>query len=103
MVEKASESEIVAFQAYTIRSLDNKLSSESNIEQYKLLSIKEDALDNCENYLDVMCLLVLFPTGQFGEHHPCQGEAPSLSTSNHGYSTKIHVSETDKRGPLDHP
>ena len=72
MVEKASESDIVAFQAYTIRSLDNKLSSESNIEQYKLLSIKEDALDNCENYLDVMCLLVLFPTGQFGEHHPRQ-------------------------------
>ena len=53
MVEKASESDIVAFQAYTIRSLDNKLSSESDIEQYKLLSIKEDALDNREHYLDV--------------------------------------------------
>ena len=55
MVEKASASDIAAFQAYTIRSLDNKLSSESDIEQYKLLSIKEDALDNREKYLDVMC------------------------------------------------
>ena len=72
MVEKASASDIAAFQAYTIRSLDNKLSSESDIEQYKLLSIKEDALDNREHYLDVKCFPVLFPTRQFGEHHPCQ-------------------------------
>ena len=72
MVEKATASDIAAFQTYTIRSLDNKLLSESDIEQYKLLSIKEDALDNRENYLDVMCFLVLFPTGQFGEHHPSQ-------------------------------
>ena len=43
MVEKATASDIAAFQAYTIRSLDNKLSSGSDIEQYKLLSIKEDA------------------------------------------------------------
>ena len=72
MLEKASADDIAAFQTYTIRSLDNKLSSESDIEQYKLLSIKEDALDNRENYLDVMCFPVLFPTGQFGEHHPRQ-------------------------------
>ena len=38
----------------------------------KLSNIKEDALDNREKYLDVMCFPVLFPTGQFGEHHPCQ-------------------------------
>ena len=43
MVEKATASDIAAFQAYTIRSLDNKLLSGSDIEQYKLLSIKEDA------------------------------------------------------------
>ena len=66
MLEKASADDIAAFQAYTVRSLDNKLSSESDIEQYKLLSIKEYALDNRENYLNVMCFPVLFPTGQFG-------------------------------------
>ena len=64
MVETASIGDIAFFQAYTIRSLDNKLSSESDIEQYKLLSIKEDTLDNHENYLDVVCFPVLFPTGQ---------------------------------------
>ena len=32
MLEKASADDIAAFQAYTIRSLDNKLSSESDIE-----------------------------------------------------------------------
>ena len=72
MLEKASADDIAAFQAYTIRSLDNKLSNESDIEQYKLLSIKEDALDNHENYLNVMCFPVLFPTRQFREHHPRQ-------------------------------
>ena len=72
MLQKASTDDIAGFQAYTIRSLDNKLSSDSDIEQYKVLSIKEDPLDNRENFLDVMCFPVLFPTGQFGEHHPRQ-------------------------------
>ena len=54
MLEKASTDDIAFFQAYTIRSLDNKLSSESDIEQYKFLSVKEDVLDNRENYLDVV-------------------------------------------------
>ena len=93
MLEKASADDIATFQAYTIRSLDNKLSSESDIEQYKLLSIKEDALDNRENYLDVMCFPVLFPTGQFGEHHPRQVKLRHRNMSNHGYSTKTHISE----------
>ena len=62
MLQKASTDDIAGFQAYTIRSLDNKLSSESDIEQYKVLNIKEDPLDNRENFLDVMCFPVLFPT-----------------------------------------
>ena len=33
MLEKATESEIAGFQAYTIRNLDNKLSTESDTEQ----------------------------------------------------------------------
>ena len=41
-------------------------------------------------YLDVLWFLVLFPTGQFGEHHPHQVK---LCHSDHGYSTKIHVLE----------
>ena len=40
---------VAGFQYYTIRNLDNKLSTQSDIEQYKLLSIKEDPLDNRQN------------------------------------------------------
>ncbi|MDD9818968.1 MAG: hypothetical protein OXU61_12675, partial [Gammaproteobacteria bacterium] len=43
---------------------------ESDIEQYKVLSVKEDPLDNRQQHLDVMCFPVLFPTGEFGEYHP---------------------------------
>ncbi len=67
MLQKGSTDDIAGFRAYMIRSLDNKLSSESDLEQYKALSIKEVLLDNHENF---MCFPVLFPTGQFGEHHP---------------------------------
>ena len=66
MLEKASENKIAGFQSFTIRNLDNKLPGESDIEQYKVLSVKEDPLDNQQWHLDVMCFPVLFPTGEFG-------------------------------------
>jgi len=46
------------------------LPAESDIEQYKVLSVKEDPLDNRQQHLDIMCFLILFPTGKFGEFHP---------------------------------
>ena len=70
MLEKASESEIAGFQSFTIRNLENKLPSESDIDQYKVLSVRENPLDNRQRHLDVMCFPVLFPTGEFGEYHP---------------------------------
>ena len=70
MLEKASESDIAGFQAYTIRNLDNKLSTQSDTEQYKVLNVKEFPLDNQLKFLDVMCFSVLFPTGTFGKYHP---------------------------------
>ena len=39
MLEKAIEDDVAAFQAYTIRILDNKLSTTSDIEQYNVLSV----------------------------------------------------------------
>ena len=45
MLDKANEHDISGFQAFTIRNLD-KLSTESDIEQYKLLSVREDPIDN---------------------------------------------------------
>ena len=70
MLKKASPDEVDAFQAYTIRNLDSKLSIGSDVEQYRLLSITEDPISNKQQHLDVMCFPVLFPTGKFGEFHP---------------------------------
>ena len=70
MLEKATKEDIVGFQAYTIRNLDNKLSTESDIDQYKVKYVQEDPLDNRQKYLHVMCFPVLFPTGHFGKYHP---------------------------------
>ena len=72
MLEKATKDDVAEFQAFTIRNLDNKLSHTSDIEQYKLLSVREDPIDNRQQHLDVMCFPVLFPTGRFGEFHPRQ-------------------------------
>ena len=70
MLKKVSPDEVDAFQAYTIRNLDNKLSIGSDIEQYRLMSVTEDPIGNKQQHLDVMCFPVLFPTGKFGEFHP---------------------------------
>ena len=70
MLEKATTADIDAFQAYTVRNLDNKLSTTSDIEQYKVLSVTEDPINNKQQHLDVMCFPVLFPTGEFGKFHP---------------------------------
>ena len=70
MLEKVIDSDVSGFQYYTVRNVDNKLSTESDIEQYKLLSIREDPLDDRQKYFDVMCFPVLFPDGNFGKYHP---------------------------------
>ena len=70
MLEKASEDDIAGFQAFTIWNLDNKLSTASDTEQYKVLGVKEDLTDNRQQHLDTLCFPALFPTGKFGEFHP---------------------------------
>ena len=70
MLEKASEDDIAGFQAFTIRNLDNKLSTGSDTEQYKVLGVKEDPIDNRQQHLDALCFPAFFPTGKFGEFHP---------------------------------
>ena len=70
MLKKVTPDEVDAFQAYTIRNLDNKLSMGSNIQQYRLMSVTEDPINSKQQHLDVMCFPVLFPTGKFGEFHP---------------------------------
>ncbi len=70
MLGKATDDDIAGLQAFTIRNLDNNLSTDSDTEQYKMLSVREDPLDNRQQHLDVMCFPVLFPTGKFGKFHP---------------------------------
>ena len=41
------------------------------VDHYKLLSVHEQPLGNQQNYLDVLCFTMLFPTGMYGEFHPC--------------------------------
>ena len=69
MLEKVSDSDVAAFQSYTIRNLNRKAPTESDIEQFKLVNVREKLIDNRLKFLDVMCFPVLFPNGQFGKYH----------------------------------
>ena len=69
MLVKATTEDIKSFQAYTIRWLDQKQSNLSDTEHYKLMNVKEDALSNKLQHLDVLCFPTLFPSGRFGESH----------------------------------
>ena len=44
MLEKASVDEIAALQSYTIRSLDQQGSALIDVEQYKMLNVKDDPI-----------------------------------------------------------
>ena len=57
-----------------------KIATGSDICQYKLMNVKQAPLDNRQEHLDVFCFPTLFPTGQYGEHHPRQSySAQTLS------------------------
>ena len=69
MLEKTTKDDIASYQAFTIRNLDSKLSTESDTDQYKVINIQDGPLDNRQKYLDVMCFPGLLPNGHFGEFH----------------------------------
>ena len=62
MIEKATKEDIAMFQSYTIRSLDQQHSITADIDQYKMLNVKEKPLNSRQEYLDVMCFPNLFPS-----------------------------------------
>ena len=45
---------------------------DSDISKYKLLNVREQAIDDRQSHLDLMCFPNLFPTGRFGENYPRQ-------------------------------
>ena len=61
-----------------------------------MLSVKEDPIDNRQQYLDVMCFPSLFPTGKFGEHHPC---AVKLSHSEYLKSQLLNKDSRFRKEP----
>ena len=81
VLEKASETDIDAFQQYTIRNLDTKLACGSDSEQYKMLSVTEEHLD------DRMCFPGLFPDDKFGEFHT---QDPKLSSAEYVISRLLN-------------
>ena len=72
MLVKATKEDVAEFQCYTIRNMDNKLSTGSDVDQYKIKNVQESPINNKQLHLDVMCFPVLFPTGEFGKHHTCE-------------------------------
>ena len=79
MLEKANDQDLEGLSAYTIRNLDSKIVTGSDISQYKLMNVP---IDNRQEHLDLLCFPTLFPTGQYGEHHPRQSyPAQTLSFS----------------------
>ena len=93
MLAKASESDVSGFQAFTVRNLDNKLSTDTDIEQYKLLNVREDLLSNRQEHLDVMYFPTLFPTGKFGKNHP-RGVKISYSEKSRLLNKRFSVQKT---------
>ena len=87
MLEKATKVDIDAFQSYTVRSLEEKQTTGTDIDQYKLLNIRDDPIDNRQKYLDVMCFPTLFPTGNFGAHHD---RSVSISQSEYAKSRLLN-------------
>uniref|UniRef100_A0A1X7VJS4 Uncharacterized protein n=1 Tax=Amphimedon queenslandica TaxID=400682 RepID=A0A1X7VJS4_AMPQE len=46
------------------------------------MNLKEAPIDNRQEHLDLLCFPTIFPTGQYGEHHPRQSyPAQTLSFS----------------------
>ena len=77
MTSKATDNDVAHFQSYTKRNLDKKCTTDSDIEPYNMMNVKEDALSNRQAYLDVMCFPTLFPTGEFGDHPRTAKISPS--------------------------
>ena len=96
MLAKATKEDVSEFQSYTICTLNEKLSTTSDIEQYKLLSVKEDPLENRQRFLDVLCFPVLFPSGRFGEFHP---RTVKISSSEYAKSRLLNKDSRFQKDP----
>ena len=51
VLERVSEDDVRGLQAYTIRKMDQYMSTGKDTDHYKLLSVSKKPLDNCQKYL----------------------------------------------------
>ena len=59
MLEKANEADVQGLQAFTIRKLDTKIVKDFDISQYKLLHVREQAIDDRQSHLD-LCVFPIY-------------------------------------------
>ena len=69
MLKKADKVDIDAFQAYTIRDVESKQVTGTDIDQYKVQRFDDDPICSKQKHLEAMCFPYLFPSGNFGQHH----------------------------------
>uniref|UniRef100_A0A1X7THU5 Uncharacterized protein n=1 Tax=Amphimedon queenslandica TaxID=400682 RepID=A0A1X7THU5_AMPQE len=72
MLEKANDQDLEGLLANANSNFDSKIATGFDISQYKLMNVKEALINDRQEHLDFLCCLTIFPTGQYGEHHPRQ-------------------------------
>ena len=71
MSEMASVDGIAALHSYTIRLLDQQGLALMDVEQYKMLNVKDDPIQSRIRDISMLCVFQHFSfSGQFGEFHP---------------------------------
>ena len=96
LVKASSAEDIKSFQAYTIRRLNQKQSSLTDSEHFKLINVKENAISNKLKHLDVHCFPTLFPNGKFGESHD---RSVPISLSEFGKSHLLNKESRFRKDP----
>ena len=86
MLEKGTKEDIVGVQAYTIRNLDNKLLTESDIDQHKVKNVQEDPLDNRQSISMLCAFQFSFQLDNLVNIIPVRLNSLTVSMSNLDYS-----------------
>ena len=88
MLEKASDKDEYCAGLQAIRHLDKPVPTANDIDQFKMVNVKEFPLKINQKHLDLMCFPELFPTGEFGEYHDREVPLTSLEYVKSGHKNK---------------
>ena len=93
MIVKASKEDVASYNSYTMNEVQ---STSSDIEQYKLMDVKDAPQDNRLKFLHVMCFPHLFTSRRFGEFHTHEVK---LSSSEYAKSRLLNQGLAFQEGP----